>query len=201
MTGRPLVHLYEKTENNAKSKKKLSTFTVVKTMSSLKVIKNRIRSVNNTKKITQTMRLVSAAKYARAERELIAARPAGQSSKKFFELAEITAPEEAATQLIVSLSGDRGLCGAIHSGIVKAIVANLEKSEKNRETTRLMCVGEKNRIILSRIYSGSILWAAVEVGKKPLTFSDAGLVAGKILEIIEEHKFSGTRIYYNKSVI
>ncbi|XP_043276254.1 ATP synthase subunit gamma, mitochondrial-like [Venturia canescens] len=169
-------------------------------MSSLKVIKNRIRSVSNTKKITQTMRLVSAAKYARAERELLAVRPAGQSPQRFFELAEILPPEKIESQLVIALSGDRGLCGAIHSGIAKAISAVMEKNPKTRESTKLVCIGEKNRIILSRFYPENILWVVNEVGKKSLTFMDAGKAAHQILKTTEEFKFSRTLIYYNKFV-
>lgn len=169
-------------------------------MSSLKVIKNRIRSVSNTKKITQTMRLVSAAKYARAERELLAVRAAGQSPQRFYEQAEISGPEEIETQLIISISGDRGLCGAIHSGLAKAISAAIEKNGKSRDTTKLVCIGEKNRIILSRFYPGNILWVVNEVGKKSLTFLDAAIVAHRILETTEETKFSRTLIYYNKYI-
>lgn len=169
-------------------------------MSTLKVIKNRIRSVNNTKKITQTMRLVSAAKYARAERELLAVRSSGQGPQRFFEQAEVAPPPEAESQLLVSLSGDRGLCGAIHSGVAKAVGAVIQSTPKIRETTKLVCIGEKNRMILSRYYADRIIWTATEIGKKPLTFIDAGLVAQKILETVEEQKFSRTQIYYNKLV-
>ncbi|XP_011311769.1 ATP synthase subunit gamma, mitochondrial-like isoform X2 [Fopius arisanus] len=56
-------------------------------MSSLKVIKNRIKSVENTKKISRTMRLVSAAKYVKAERDLSCARTLGTSPQYFFEAA------------------------------------------------------------------------------------------------------------------
>ncbi|XP_012276147.1 ATP synthase subunit gamma, mitochondrial-like [Orussus abietinus] len=169
-------------------------------MSSLKVIKNRIRSVNNTKKISQTMRMVSAAKYARAERELKATRPLGQGSQVFLEQAQVTPPVDLELQLIVSLTGDRGLCGAIHSGLSKEVEKALDKSPKLKLGTKFFCVGEKNRTILARLYPEKVLWVASEVGKKVMTFIDAGLIGQKILEIIKEHNIARTQIYFNKFV-
>ena len=54
-------------------------------MATLKAIAMRLKSVKNIQKITQSMKMVSAAKYARAERELKAARPYGAGSSAFYE--------------------------------------------------------------------------------------------------------------------
>lgn len=170
-------------------------------MSNLKIIKNRIRSVGNTKKIAQTMRMVSAAKYAKAERELKEVRSFGQGATQFYEIAEVNPPLKPESQLVIALTGDRGLCGAIHSGISKAIVADIEQSPKLKANTKIICVGEKNRAILSRIYPEKILWVASEVGKKPMTFLDAGLIAEQIVQTQADNDFRQTLIYYNKLVI
>lgn len=50
-------------------------------MATLKQISMRLKSVTNIQKITQSMKMVSAAKYARAERELRQARPYGEGVK------------------------------------------------------------------------------------------------------------------------
>lgn len=50
-------------------------------MATLKQIQMRLKSVTNIQKITQSMKMVSAAKYARAERELRQARPYGEGVK------------------------------------------------------------------------------------------------------------------------
>jgi F-type H+-transporting ATPase subunit gamma len=90
-------------------------------MATLKHISLRLKSVKNIQKITQSMKMVSAAKYARAERELKGARPFGEGAQAFYDKAEVSAPEEAKNQLFVAISSDRGLCGAIHSSICKLI--------------------------------------------------------------------------------
>ncbi|XP_015585227.1 ATP synthase subunit gamma, mitochondrial-like [Cephus cinctus] len=169
-------------------------------MVSLKVIKNRIRTVSNTKKITQTMRLVSAAKYSRAERELSSARPIGRGATEFFELAGIHTPAKVDPQLIVALTGDRGLCGGIHSGIAKAIDLSLKSNSALQSETKIICVGEKNRMILSRMYPNNIIWVANNVGKTSMTFHDAGAIGEQIKNSIDEYNIARTAIYYNKFV-
>jgi len=90
-------------------------------MATLKAISMRLKSVTNIQKITQSMKMVSAAKYARAERELRGARPFGQGAQAFYEKAEVTAPEDAKNKLIVAMTSDRGLCGAVHSSVARLI--------------------------------------------------------------------------------
>jgi F-type H+-transporting ATPase subunit gamma len=90
-------------------------------MATLKMISLRLKSVKNIQKITQSMKMVSAAKYARAERELRGARPFGHGAQAFYEKAEVAPPEDAKTKLIVAMTSDRGLCGAIHSSVARLI--------------------------------------------------------------------------------
>merc|ERR1712165_686444 len=103
-------------------------------MANLKAITIRLKSVKNIQKITQSMKMVSAAKYARAERDLKAARPYGTGAQAFYAGAQVgkdaegnakpieaAAPGAAPKELYVALTSDRGLCGAIHSSICKSI--------------------------------------------------------------------------------
>ena len=91
-------------------------------MATLKSISLRLKSVKNIQKITQSMKMVSAAKYARAERELRLARPFGEGAQAFYEKAEVPQPEdEKAPKLVIAITSDRGLCGAIHSSVAKNI--------------------------------------------------------------------------------
>merc|ERR1712223_1144800 len=96
-------------------------------MANLKAIAIRLKSVKNIQKITQSMKMVSAAKYARAERDLKAARPygtgaqVGKDAEGNAKPIEAAAPGAAPKELYVALTSDRGLCGAIHSSICKSI--------------------------------------------------------------------------------
>ena len=58
-------------------------------MPNLKLIAMRLKSVKNIQKITQSMKMVSAAKYARAEKDLKAARPYGSGAQAFYEHAQV----------------------------------------------------------------------------------------------------------------
>lgn len=76
-------------------------------MATLKAIQIRLKSVKNIQKITQSMKMVSAAKYTRAERELKQARPL-EASKQFYEKAEIAVVPEESKKLYVAITSDRG---------------------------------------------------------------------------------------------
>lgn len=77
-------------------------------MATLKAISIRLKSVKNIQKITQSMKMVSAAKYSRAERDLRQARPIGEGSQLFYQRAEIAPPEDAKAKLVVAITSDRG---------------------------------------------------------------------------------------------
>lgn len=100
-------------------------------MPNLKDIKRRITSIGNTQKITRAMKLVSAAKFAKASQAVTAARPYGiafdEMVAKLAALAEQanieapllrTAPEKKS--LLVVLATDRGLCGGLNTNLFKA---------------------------------------------------------------------------------
>merc|ERR1712071_317241 len=77
----------------------------VRGMATLKAIQIRLKSVKNIQKITQSMKMVSAAKYARAERELKVCRPYGVGAQQFFEKAEVKDEEGEKGQLIIACAG------------------------------------------------------------------------------------------------
>ena len=130
-------------------------------MANLKAIAIRLKSVKNIQKITQSMKMVSAAKYSRAERDLKAAKPYGEGAQAFYKSAEVGTDAEgnvkaiegpagaAPKELFVALTSDRGLCGGVHSSICKTIRNELlEKS--SLENVGIICVGDKSRAQLAR---------------------------------------------------
>lgn len=100
-------------------------------MPNLKDIKRRIGSVKNTQKITHAMKLVSAAKFARANHAVVGARPYGKAFEEMAGRVVLAAGEKAATPLtsergqhkrilMVLVSTDRGLCGGLNANLFKA---------------------------------------------------------------------------------
>lgn len=97
-------------------------------MANLKAIRNRIQSVKNTKKITEAMRLVAAARVRRAQEQALASRPFAdalaqmlyllRSYIKFEEVdSELLLEREVKTVGLIVISGDRGLCGGYNTNV------------------------------------------------------------------------------------
>uniref|UniRef100_A0A3Q2P7A4 ATP synthase F1 subunit gamma n=1 Tax=Fundulus heteroclitus TaxID=8078 RepID=A0A3Q2P7A4_FUNHE len=111
----------------------------------------RLKSIKNIQKITKSMKMVAAAKYARAERQLKPARVYGGGALALYEKADIKAPEEKATKhLIVGVTSDRGLCGGIHSGVAKTIKSEIASLTNSGKEVMVINVGDKLRGLLYR---------------------------------------------------
>lgn len=163
-------------------------------MATLKTISMRLKSVKNIQKITQSMKMVSAAKYSRAERDLKAARPYGLGAQQFFEKTEIQTDEKAEQKkLYIAMTSDRGLCGAVHTGVARFIRNEMNKDSSN---TKIICVGDKSRAILSRLFGKEILFVANEIGRLPPTFIDASRIAHEVIKC--GYEFTEGSIVYNK---
>jgi F-type H+-transporting ATPase subunit gamma len=164
-------------------------------MATLKVIQMRLKSVKNIQKITQSMKMVSAAKYARAERDLKQARPYGEGSKGFYEVADIKVDKDEKKELYIAMTSDRGLCGAVHTGIARHIRNELN-AKADSENSKIICVGDKSRAVLQRNFSKKFIFVANEVGRIPPTFLDASKIAIQVLN--SGFDYSHGKIVYNK---
>jgi len=143
------------------------------------------------------MKMVSAAKYARAERDLQKARLYSDAFPlKFREEAkpEGVKPGSSPT-LIIAITSDRGLCGAVHSSVARKIKSILAATDKP-ENIKIVCVGDKSRALLARAFPKNVLLAYNNFGKKPPTFADAQEVARDILE--SGYNFDQGIVVYNK---
>lgn len=162
----------------------------------LKDISRRLKSVKNIQKITKSMKMVSAAKYAQAEKALKLVRPYGAAATSFKDKAEIKAePEQVKKHLIIALTSDRGLCGAIHTSIVKAVKLLLAEQKEGLET-KIVCVGDKSKSMLQRAYARSILFSVNDIGKKNVSFYDASGIANEILN--SGYEFDSGEILFNR---
>ena len=99
-------------------------------MPNLKTIRDRIKSVKNTRKITEAMRLVAAAKVRRAQEQVTATRPFAdrlaqvlyglQTRLKFEDVdLPLLQQREVKTVALLVISGDRGLCGGYNSNVIR----------------------------------------------------------------------------------
>ncbi|XP_033746027.1 ATP synthase subunit gamma, mitochondrial-like [Pecten maximus] len=168
--------------------------TQVRGMATLKEIRLRLKSITNIQKITKSMQMVSAAKFAKAEKELQPARLYGEGAKAFYEHTEVAAPESAEAKVLLAMTSDRGLCGACHSNIAKSIKAEMT-NEKVAAASKLVLVGDKAKAILQKPFAKNMLLSFNDIGKKPPLFQDAATVAQSILD--SGFKFDVTTMYYN----
>jgi len=123
-------------------------------MANLKAIRDRIASVKNTKKITEAMRLVAAAKVRRAQEQVNATRPFADSlaevlyniqGKLQFEDVDLPLFQQREIKKVALLvvSGDRGLCGGYNANVIrKAENRAKELTAKGIEYTYIL-VGKK----------------------------------------------------------
>jgi len=173
-------------------------------MPNLKLIAMRLKSVKNIQKITQSMKMVSAAKFAKAERDLKAARPLGLAAQQFYKSAEISSDNPQPKELLVAITSDRGLAGAVHSNINKAIRAKFEAkiaAGESLDKVKVLCVGDKSRAFFQRFFPKQILMVGSEIGRLPPTFNDASKVANAILT--SGYDFDEGKLLFNyyKSVV
>src|SRR3954467_1302999 len=134
-------------------------------MPSLKDLRNRIRSVKSTQKITSAMKMVAAAKLRRAQEQAEAARPYAQRLERMIgALASrlkdtagapplLTGSGRNATHLIVVASSDRGLCGGVNPPIVREARALARVLLADGKTVKFLCVGRKGRDQLRRDFA------------------------------------------------
>ncbi|KAK4337398.1 hypothetical protein RND71_043345 [Anisodus tanguticus] len=148
--------------------------------------------------------MVSAAKYARAERDLKSARSFGEGTQQFYSTNELgkideNNPTKVGT-LVIALTSDRGLCGAVHSSVAKK-VRSLMTDEENEKNLKIITIGDKAKAMLSKQFPNNLLMMFNDFGKRPPTFADAMVVANGILQ--SGYEFEQGIILYNrfKSVV
>ncbi|XP_070784903.1 ATP synthase subunit gamma, mitochondrial isoform X2 [Enoplosus armatus] len=169
----------------------------VRNMATLKDITIRLKSIKNIQKITKSMKMVAAAKYARAERQLKPARVYGTGALALYEKADIQVPEEKASKhLLIGVTSDRGLCGAIHSNVAKAIKSEIATLTSAGKEVMVINVGDKLRGLLHRTHGSHIIMNCKEIGRKPPSFSDASVVATELLN--SGYEFDQGSVIFNQ---
>ncbi len=123
-------------------------------MANLKDIRDRIVSVKNTRKITEAMRLVAAAKVRRAQEQVLRSRPFADrlarvleniQSRMKFEMADspLLKTREIEKITLVAVTGDRGLCGGYNSNIIKRTEQRYAELKGQGYKPDLVLIGKK----------------------------------------------------------
>ncbi|MGH7870268.1 MAG: F0F1 ATP synthase subunit gamma, partial [Candidatus Dormibacteraceae bacterium] len=119
-------------------------------MPSLRDLRRRIRSVQNTQKITRAQQVVSATKLRRAQQAVQIARPYAERMREVLEsTAQLASeyrhpyllPREGSRTLIVVVTSDRGLCGTLNTSVLRKV--NQYAAQHSDGATNYVTIGRK----------------------------------------------------------
>lgn len=178
-------------------------------MPNLKAIRDRIQSVKNTKKITEAMRLVAAAKVRRAQEQVTATRPfADRLAQVFFGLQTRIKFENADLPLLKArdvktvgllvVSGDRGLCGGYNANIIKKAEIRAKELQSQGVAVQLFVVGRKAAQYFQR-RDYNIVASYTGLEQVPSAAEAAG-IADKILATFLGEEVDRVEMIYTKFV-
>ena len=179
-------------------------------MPSLKDLRNRIRSVQSTQKITAAMKVVAASRLRRAQEQAEAARPYAQRMERM--LASLaarmtglpTAPPllvgtgKDETHLIVVATSDRGLAGGFNASILREARRRIRELQAAGKQVIILTIGRKGRDSLRRDYNRLIHDSLTDVGRRHLSFEEARDIADRILVLFRGASFDVCTIIYNR---
>jgi len=184
-------------------------------MPSLKDLRNRIASVKSTQKITKAMQMVAVSKLRRAQSAVEAARPyARRMETVLANLAGGVPPGATSlpllggngsdkTHLLVVCTGERGLCGAFNTSIVRLARDRANALAAEDKTVKILCIGKKGYDQLRRTHEKAIIGQIDLRGVRTIAFSTAQPIAKRVLEMFEAGEFDVCTLFYArfKSVI
>ncbi|XBQ17423.1 MAG: F0F1 ATP synthase subunit gamma [Oceanicaulis sp.] len=169
-------------------------------MASLKDLKNRINSVNSTKKITKAMQMVAAAKLRRAQDAAEAARPyAERMAAVMANLSSAMDGPDAPrllvgtgaddTYLLVVATADRGLCGGFNTNIVRLARERISALISAGKTVKVFTVGKKGYEQLKRLHADKIVERMELKDVKKIDGAVAGSIGEKVRTLFDQGAF------------
>lgn len=159
-------------------------------------LRGRIKSVQNTRRITRTQELVATSKLKRAQDRVVAARPYAEALRE--TIADLVTPElmerfpllrrptppargGPARAAIILVTSNRGLCGAFNSNLIKEARKKADELEGQGYAVEFHCIGKKGAAFLK--YLGRKLAAdRQDIGDKPTADHAAGIVEQLVVD-------------------
>ena len=145
-------------------------------MAGSKEIRTKIKSVQNTRKITKAMEMVSASKMRKAQERMRAARPYGDKIRNIAAHMAGANPEyrhpflirrtEVKTAGVILVTTDKGLCGGLNTNVLRMLTAKLKELETAGVKIQATAIGNKGFGFLNRI-GAKVVSHAVQIGDRP----------------------------------
>ena len=144
-------------------------------MAAGKEIRGKIKSVENTKKITKAMEMVAASKMRKAQERMRAARPysekirniaanLGQANPEYVHAFMKTNDAKSAGMIVVTT--DKGLCGGMNTNVLRGVTQKLRESQAAGVSTQAVAIGNKGLGFLNRI-GARVVSHATQLGDTP----------------------------------
>ena len=145
-------------------------------MPSGKEIRTKIKSVENTRKITKAMEMVAASKMRKAQERMLKARPYGEKIRRVaahlsHALSEYKHPFlEKRDQIkkvgIILVTSDKGLCGGLNTNVLRQLVNKMRELDGQKVNVQVTAIGSKGFAFLQR-NGAEIASQAVGLGDNP----------------------------------
>ena len=145
-------------------------------MAAGKEIRGKIKSVENTKKITKAMEMVAASKMRKAQDRMRAARPYSEKIRDLASNLSTATPEykhpfmlthaDAKVAGFIVVTTDKGLCGGLNTNVLRALTAKLRELEAQGQSSESVAIGNKGFGFLNRI-GAKVVSHATQLGDKP----------------------------------
>ncbi len=144
-------------------------------MAAGKEIRGKIKSVENTKKITKAMEMVAASKMRKAQQRMRAARPYAEMVRNIASNLGQANPEykhpfmrmnDSKVAGVIVVTTDKGLCGGLNTNVLRNVTAKLRELQGAGVTTQAVAIGNKGLGFLNRV-GAKVVSHATQLGDTP----------------------------------
>ena len=173
-----------------------------------KEIRNKIKSVENTKKITKAMEMVAASKMRRAQERMRAARPYSDKIRNIASnLAEanpeythpfLVKQDASKTAGIIVVTTDKGLCGGLNTNALRVLTTKLRALEGQGMKIETVAIGNKGFGFLNRV-GAKVVSHATQIGDTPHLDKLIGPVK-VLLDAYQDGKLDAVYIVYTRFI-
>jgi len=177
-------------------------------MAGSREIKNKIKSVQSTRKITKAMEMVAASKMRKAQDRTRAARPYAEKMRNVAAHLSHANPEYRHPYLvtrdtvkrvgIIVVTADKGLCGGLNTNVLRMALAKMRQWESEGESFEICCIGNRGLGFMQRL-GANVVSQVVGLGDKPHMERLIGALK-YMLDGYVEDRFDRLEIFYTKFI-
>ena len=177
-------------------------------MAAGKEIRGKIKSVENTKKITKAMEMVAASKMRKAQERMRAARPYADKIRNIAAHLSGANPEYKSPYMrtgasskavgFIVVTTDKGLCGGLNTNVLRAVTVKMKEVQSAGGSIHTVAIGNKGYGFLNRI-GATVLSHAIQLGDAPQLEKLIGPVK-VMLDAFVEGKLDAVYLCYTKFI-